>query len=430
MPPKRKASVLTTKAATAASLANDTDHDEDTLFEETFEINTFMMSDSEDSDWGKPNRKTRKRVSKPSRTTKAPALSDNEWMTDGELEADSDWEADGGTGGTKQELAKRSSGAVLSKSNTSAFPDTVQIKLNLDPAGPGIINLNLADILNHLQSKDKGLDQGLIAHDIQIQRSVIDEDTTLVECTPERDTVTKAITLQGKRNAKACQKTTKTKTGFLDLPAELRTRIYPDIFVEQKPDYTGAQKAICFIHNEDTYSAQFLRTCRLVYEEGRPFLYGDNRFEFRRNQASRGQFWRKQWKEIGYKDVRRFLETIGPVNMSYINNISFILSDATPSTTPYLTTAERRFVNDATLHHIFEMIGRTTVLQELRVTCDARRFISLLDYHFLRYVTMIKCHSLVCDPQTNWHSPKIGADIMEKMEKMMIVKKEEGSCKS
>ena len=99
----------------------------------------------------------------------------------------------------------------------------------------------------------------------------------------------------------------KDSVGFLDLPYELRSKVYEFAFKFDKP--------IEFESRNFSRSANFLRTCKTVLKEGREVLYGENSFHFGRETATRGKFYEKIWKEIGYKDVRKFLETIGPINV-------------------------------------------------------------------------------------------------------------------
>ena len=87
--------------------------------------------------------------------------------------------------------------------------------------------------------------------------------------------------------------TTILGTGFNDLPAELRIRIYRLTFRGSTLNTTAR---VGFPR-----SAAFLRTCKRVYEEGRTVLYGENVFQFRRELNQRGNFWDAKWNEIGYE---------------------------------------------------------------------------------------------------------------------------------
>jgi hypothetical protein len=99
----------------------------------------------------------------------------------------------------------------------------------------------------------------------------------------------------------------KPKT-FVDLPIELRLKVYNQLFKFDKPVELGK--------NDHCGSAQFLRTCKMVRDEGTAVLYGENSFHFTRDTRIRGTYHERVWKEVAYKDVRRFLEDIGLVNVS------------------------------------------------------------------------------------------------------------------
>ena len=138
--------------------------------------------------------------------------------------------------------------------------------------------------------------------------------------------------------AKAGEK--KSRLGFLDVPVELRHQIYGEVFdhSDKTVDFTSTAPI--------NFSAQFLRTCETVYAEGRSYLYDRNRFLIKRDTRTRGQFWENEWKEIGFKDIRRFFSAIGKVNVSHLRYIEFILGDAPPSVTRAVPEPLRKFVND------------------------------------------------------------------------------------
>ena len=96
----------------------------------------------------------------------------------------------------------------------------------------------------------------------------------------------------------------KVGIGFTDLPAELRNKVYRNLFVVDSPFDLKNPRNFCV-------SSAFLRTCRMVAEEGTSVLYSENAFTFDRNRHARGPFWEPVPKEIGYKDVRQFLTMIG-----------------------------------------------------------------------------------------------------------------------
>lgn len=107
-----------------------------------------------------------------------------------------------------------------------------------------------------------------------------------------------------------------SKKGFLDLPSELRTKIYEHLWIIEKSVDFNATPSDYVANRSHSYSGQFLRTCKTIYNEGTPILYGENSFHFSRDIRVKGRFHDAVWKEVGYKGVRRFLESIGPDNVS------------------------------------------------------------------------------------------------------------------
>jgi hypothetical protein len=75
---------------------------------------------------------------------------------------------------------------------------------------------------------------------------------------------------------------------FLDLPAEIRLKVYRNIFVSER--YVSP-----FEPNE--LSTQILRTCHTIHDEGVTVLYGENRF------ASDSLCWRLFKKRAGMKNI-------------------------------------------------------------------------------------------------------------------------------
>ena len=93
--------------------------------------------------------------------------------------------------------------------------------------------------------------------------------------------------------------------------------------------------------------------------------------------------------------MRRFLNDIGPINISKLKFISFEFADASPVLTYYITeNAERACVNDPVLLEIFRMIGSNTVLSKLAIAFAGRAKVHSKDIHFLRALARVKCHDL------------------------------------
>jgi hypothetical protein len=140
-------------------------------------------------------------------------------------------------------------------------------------------------------------------------------------------------------------------------------------------------KAISFERRGDSArSAQLLRTCKQVAEEGTVVLYGENSFHFGRCTDSRGTFWERQWKEVGYRDIRRFLTMIGPDNVSKLKYLSFCLTDGYLNRSKYLVSEYPRFVNDPILQQALKVIGKNAYLLKLGITFAGRAKVYARDY--------------------------------------------------
>src|SRR5947209_18760922 len=96
----------------------------------------------------------------------------------------------------------------------------------------------------------------------------------------------------------------------------------------------------------------------------------------------RGTFFESTWKEIGFKDARRFLETIGTADISRMRYVSCHFQDAAPSTAHHVDENERRFVNDPVLHHVLKLIGADALLAKIVFQFSGRRQLKRLDYNF------------------------------------------------
>jgi hypothetical protein len=150
-----------------------------------------------------------------------------------------------------------------------------------------------------------------------------------------------------------------TYAGFLDLPAELRNEIYRLVFVT--PDCFNFDSPSNF-----TRSAAFLRTCKQVHFEGRSILYSENHFLFMRKTQRHGSYWEREWNEVGFKAIRKFLRIIGPTNTALIREVTLWLEDATPCLNPSMATAdERRFVFDEVLMEVLKLLAQNGRLRKL-----------------------------------------------------------------
>jgi hypothetical protein len=160
----------------------------------------------------------------------------------------------------------------------------------------------------------------------------------------------------------------------------------------------------------------------VVHHEGRAVLYGENAFHFERSQATRGRFFELTWKEIGFKDVRRFLETIGTANISRMRYVSFHFQDAAPSTAHHLDENERRFVNDPVLHYVLKLIGAHVRLTKIAFQFSGRRQLQKFDYNFLQALSSIKSEEVIHAERMTYATSKAGDEgIVDKLRKVMTV---------
>ena len=209
--------------------------------------------------------------------------------------------------------------------------------------------------------------------------------------------------------------------GFTDLPPELRNTVYRSLFAREDHDMRipptkdgpGLSK-----------SSQFLRTCKLVYAEGCSILYGENTFFFSRHYSTRGPFWEKVPKEIGYQDALHFLKMIGPENLQYLRDVKFKFDDACPRDTPYLDSHEkRRYLNDEYLMNCLRVL-RDAKLRTFRMRFIGRRHIVPSDVKFLGYLEQIKADE-VDKFFDAWHYPpqKISDYVWDDLKEVMTRKK-------
>ena len=194
---------------------------------------------------------------------------------------------------------------------------------------------------------------------------------------------------------------------FTDLPPELRNKIYRSLFARTDknqelrippPKNSLRESPLC-------KSAQFLRTCKLVYSEGCSILYGENTFFFARHYATRGPFWETIPKEIGYQDVLQFLKMIGPENLQYLRDVKFSFDDALPKDTPYLSSNDqRRYLNDDYLMNCLRRL-REAKFRNFHVQFCGRRRLLRSDIKFLGYLEQIKADEVIKMPDQWFGAP-------------------------
>lgn len=303
--------------------------------------------------------------------------------------------------------------SVPATKRAKTLPQVLQIHVDASKSnGKATINLNIADLIS-LQASKPSRTSDTVSPAAGMQS--LDEDETLVEVDIPKHRSKRAKLFH---DTKAQRLTTKsTKTGFTDLPYELRVAVYRQALVKKVPLQFNTKEGF-------SRSSQFLRTCKLVHEEGREIMYGENSFHFSRSDKTRGTYFESDWREIGFKDIRRFLEDIGPVNISFLKYVSFYLGDAAPSLTPYLEEEQRRCVNDPVLHRVFKLIGSHATLNKFTVAFQVRRTIVTSDYVFLKALSSIKCHQF--GQSKKWYfTNRLSYGIMDRLQKVMVIKKEE-----
>jgi thermostable 8-oxoguanine DNA glycosylase len=195
---------------------------------------------------------------------------------------------------------------------------------------------------------------------------------------------------------------TTSKRSFLDLPAEIRNQIYRLALVsEEKLDFAYPSNF--------SRSSSLLQTCRQVHEEGRTILYSENTFYFQRRKKERAVRWTTDVYEIGYKDIRFFLRSIGLANVSLLRRLIVMFEDAQPSMNTHLKDAdERRFTNDDDLMDTLRVLGDHAMLKTLDLCFQGRRmFYNKDESRFIETLTRIKADQVKCinNPETpfsNW----------------------------
>ncbi|KXL44788.1 hypothetical protein M433DRAFT_139738 [Acidomyces richmondensis BFW] len=212
--------------------------------------------------------------------------------------------------------------------------------------------------------------------------------------------------------------------GFLDLPAELRNEIYRLVFV--------ADLRLNFANpvNFDR-GAALLRTCRQCHQEGRSILYGENTFFFSRRTSRWGSFWENEWRELGFRSIRSFLKSIGPINTSLIRKVSFQFEDATPCLNPdTMSHEDRRFVNDDIVMSCLRHLGDYGRLQKIKINFHGRRRLEISDERFLSYLRRITAdevefvrYPMDCSEESYWGSESKQEEAVRKMLLKTMVRK-------
>lgn len=272
----------------------------------------------------------------------------------------------------------------------TTLPNVIQIQVL---TAPTTINLNIGDLLApHLKQ--------------QATASDLDGSTLLDDAEPVHEARAQTPTSFAEMRANpeyAC---------FLELAPELRNRIYRDLLVKDIPVAFNPSKEL-------SRTAALLRSCRQVYHEGTDILYGENAFHLDRTDRRRGSLY-TTWREIGFKDMRRFVETIGQDNLSKMRFLSINLTDAAPVDTPDHTSEQRRYQNDPVLCHIFKLIGQSNaVFEKLVVNFGGRSALESDSIPFVRAFSTMRCRKLI--KTCHWQHSRIGVRLFSELKEFMQV---------
>ncbi|KAI9810695.1 MAG: hypothetical protein M1826_003483 [Phylliscum demangeonii] len=182
------------------------------------------------------------------------------------------------------------------------------------------------------------------------------------------------------------------RTGFLSLPGELRNQIYRLVFVDKVIINITSGQGLA-------RSAALLRTCRLVYQEGRQILYGENAFAFRRKLAPRQH---SRWArveidtgDLGYYPMELFLKAVGPHNLCQIRELSLVLEDCRPLPADFFAIRDRylRYLDDENLAICLKMIAIHIRLDWLTLSFHGRHVLNartMPGFHFVALLRQIR----------------------------------------
>jgi len=249
---------------------------------------------------------------------------------------------------------------------------------------------------------------------------------TLLSSTPAPPSEVPSLTPAPGRRGKKTKPAERLRpgAGFLDLPAELRNEIYRLVFV--------ADLRLNFANPINfNRGAALLRTCRQCHQEGRGILYGENTFFFSRRTSRWGSFWENEWRELGFRSIRTFLKSIGPINTSLIRQVSFQFEDATPCLNPdSMSHEDRRFVNDDIVMSCLRHLGDYGKLQKIKMNFHGRRRLEISDERFLSYLRRITAdevefvrYPMDCSEESYWGSESKQEEAVRKMLMKTMVRK-------
>ncbi|KAG9947558.1 hypothetical protein KCU85_g5650, partial [Aureobasidium melanogenum] len=270
----------------------------------------------------------------------------------------------------------------LSPVHRDPLPMTLTVEVPPGHEGPLVVDLDIKSLLAQAQSLTRPLSASLSPRSNS--------------CADSGYSSTSSVT------SEISKPSTTSKRSFLDLPAEIRNQIYRLAFVsDENLDFAYP--------NNFSRSSSLLQTCRQIHEEGRSILYSENTFYFQRRKKEQAVRWSTDVYEIGYKDIRFFLKSIGLANVSLLRRVIIMFEDAQPSMNTHLKDAdERRFTNDNELMDILRILGDHTMLKTLDLCFQGRRtFYNKDETHFIQHLTRIKADQVQCinnpdTPFSNW----------------------------
>ncbi|KAG9625482.1 hypothetical protein KCU82_g21882, partial [Aureobasidium melanogenum] len=178
-----------------------------------------------------------------------------------------------------------------SPAHRDPLPMALTVEVPPGHEGPLVVDLDIKSLLAQAQSLTRSLPTCLSPRS--------------TSCADSGYSSTSSVT------SEISKPSTTSQRSFLDLPAEIRNQIYRLAFVsDEKLDFAYP--------NNFSRSSSLLQTCRQVHEEGRSILYSENTFYFQRRKKEQAVRWSTDIYEIGYKDIRFFLKSIGLANVSLL----------------------------------------------------------------------------------------------------------------
>ena len=160
-----------------------------------------------------------------------------------------------------------------------------------------------------------------------------------------------------------------TRKGFMDLPIELREKVYKNVFTKELQIRISGRTQYTYPR-----SSALLRVNKTIYHESRKYLYSGNRFLFVPSTLITVKPYDLGWKELAYSHARHFLENIGPENTGMLKDIGLWFEDRSPSGNSGLVLDELRFESDEDLIWILEYLAKYGLrIEKLKLGFAGRR---------------------------------------------------------